>query len=217
MTVDKSAGDAPISRHLEIERKFDVTYSTPTPSFVGQGKIARVVRKPTVILRATYFDTPQHDLAANRITLRRRTGGSDAGWHLKLPGTASTRTEVQAGLGEGGSDEVPAALRELVIAIVRDKPLTMVARITNHRTVDVLYGSDGAALAEFCDDQVAGFAVPEGTEQRWREWEIELVEHAGHRGAGEQLLEELSAVLHDSGAAPAANVSKLARVLAGPR
>ena len=42
-------------------------------------------RPPVQALDAVYFDTPGKDLARNRITLRRRTGGPDAGWHLKLP------------------------------------------------------------------------------------------------------------------------------------
>ena len=54
-------------------------------------------------LDAVYFDTPDHDLAAHQITLRRRTGGTDAGWHLKLPAGPDARTEVRAPLG----DDVP--------------------------------------------------------------------------------------------------------------
>lgn len=186
----------------------------PTPSFSGQATVTDVLRKPAETLRARYFDTPEHDLAASRITLRRRTGGNDAGWHLKLPGRDSARTEVHAELGESDSDEVPAALRELVKEIVRDSPLVIVARITNHRTVEVLYGSDGTALAEFCDDHVTGSAEPDGTEQSWREWEIELSEDAAQRGlADERLLAELSALLCDAGAVPAKHPSKLSRVL----
>ena len=36
----------------------------------------------------------EQDLAARGITLRRRTGGSDAGWHLKLPAGPDSRTEL---------------------------------------------------------------------------------------------------------------------------
>ena len=32
---------------------------------------------------------------ASRLTLRRRVGGADAGWHLKLPAGADSRDEVR--------------------------------------------------------------------------------------------------------------------------
>ena len=84
------------SRYLEVERKFDVGESTQSPSFTGIAEIVRVERAETQSLDAVYFDTPARDLAAKRITLRRRTGGLDAGWHLKLPAGPDARTEVRA-------------------------------------------------------------------------------------------------------------------------
>ena len=65
------------SRYLEVERKFDVDASTPPPSFDGLEGIARIERAETQSLDAVYFDTDEGDLASNRITLRRRTGGLD--------------------------------------------------------------------------------------------------------------------------------------------
>jgi inorganic triphosphatase YgiF len=67
------------ARHLEIERKFTVDDSTTAPSFDGLALITRVNRSPAQTLDAVYFDTAGHDLAVHRITLRRRTGGTDAG------------------------------------------------------------------------------------------------------------------------------------------
>ena len=78
-------GGSALSRHLEVERKFDVVDSTVSPSFDGLAAVARVKRAPSYTLDAVYYDTPGHDLATHHITLRRRTGGTDAGWHLKLP------------------------------------------------------------------------------------------------------------------------------------
>lgn len=195
------------TRHLEVERKFDVGESTVSPSFDGLSSVVRVERSPAHHLEAVYFDTPDHDLAARRITLRRRTGGPDEGWHLKLPAGPDARTEVRKPLGE--EDAVPEALRDIVLAIVRDQPLRPVARICTQRTVNVLYGPDGAPMAEFCDDQVTASAEPGGPEQAWREWELELSD-----GADRELLDRLSNRLIDAGAEPAASGSKLARVLA---
>ena len=97
------------SRHTEVERKFDVVESTVSPSFEGLSSVARVERSPSQHLEAVYFDTPGHDLAAHHVTLRRRTGGADAGWHLKLPAGPDARTEVRTPLDDGVGGAVPEA------------------------------------------------------------------------------------------------------------
>jgi CHAD domain-containing protein len=204
------------SRHVEVERKFEVVDSPVTPSFDGIAAVARVEKLPAQTLAAVYFDTPGHDLAAKKITLRRRTGGPDDGWHLKLPAGPDRRTEVRAPLAalDGDVEDVPEELVDVVRAIVRDRPLAAVARITTARQAHLLYSGDGAVLAEFCDDQVTAWSAGSGdgqaTEQRWREWEVEL---RNPDTAGAELLERLSNRLLDAGATPAQHGSKLARVL----
>lgn len=210
------------SRHLEVERKFDVVESTVSPSFEGIAAVAHVEKSPMQTLDATYFDTPLHDLARNKITLRRRTGGTDAGWHLKLPSGPDARTEVRTPLdASGANDSVPDELTDVVLAIVRDRPLQPVARITTRRESQVLYDAAGTALAEFSNDHVVAWSTRDSddadapTEQEWREWELELLEAGGLSSgtAGVELLNRLSNRLLDAGAAPAGHGSKLARVL----
>jgi CHAD domain-containing protein len=199
------------SKYKEVERKFEVVESTVSPSFDGLAAVARVERSPSQQLDAVYFDTPGHDLAAHHVTLRRRTGGADAGWHLKLPAGPDARTEVRAPLDDSetaAADAVPEELLDVVLAIVRDRPLGPVARITTNRTVETVTGPDGTALAEFCDDHVTAQADHESPEQRWREWELELAE-----GGDRDLLDRLTNRLLDAGATPAGHGSKLARVL----
>ena len=205
------------SRHLEVERKFDVVDTTVSPSFEGIAAVARVETSPTQSLDAVYFDTPAHDLARHSVTLRRRTGGTDAGWHLKLPAGPDARTEIHAPLaasGDATEDTVPGELLDVVLAIVRDRRLEPVARITTRREIQTLFDADGAALAEFSNDHVTAWSA--GTsdtpaEQEWREWELELVE--SNETADRELLNRLSNRLLDAGAAPAGHGSKLARVL----
>jgi len=198
------------SSHTETERKFEVVASTVTPSFDGLSSIARVERSPSQQLDAVYFDTPGRDLARHRITLRRRTGGPDAGWHLKLPAGPDTRTEVRLPLEDDAAAQsvVPERLRDVVLAIVRGSPLASVARISTSRSVELLYGPDGSVVAEFCDDQVTASADG-GDEQLWREWELELTE-----GGVPDIFDRLTHRLLDAGALPAGHGSKLARVLA---
>ena len=210
------------SRHLEVERKFDVGESTVSPSFEGIAAVARVEKSPVQSLDAVYFDTPAHDLAHNKVTLRRRTGGSDAGWHLKLPSGPYARTEVRAPLDASDEATVPGELLDVVLAIVRDRPVEPVARIATQRENQVLYGAEGTALAEFSNDQVTAWSTGAPgdsesgrAEQQWREWELELVEteRADNGTADTELLNRLSNRLLDAGAAPAGHGSKLARVL----
>ncbi|TXS57671.1 CYTH domain-containing protein, partial [Streptomyces sp. t39] len=66
-------------------------------------------------LDAVYYDTEDLRLAAASVTLRRRTGGADAGWHLKLPVEPGVRDEIAAPL----SDTLPAELTALVRAHTR--------------------------------------------------------------------------------------------------
>jgi CHAD domain-containing protein len=199
------AAKSKTSRHIEVERKFDVLDTTVSPSFEGLTVVTRVQHSPTQVLEAVYYDTADYDLAARKITLRRRTGGTDAGWHIKLPAGQDTRTEVRAPL----ADSLPDEIRDVVAAIVRDRPLAAVARISTQRSVSLLFGAEGTAVAEFCDDSVTASALrPDSEPQTWREWELELV------GDGPtEVLERLSNRLLDAGAAPAGHGSKLARVL----
>jgi CHAD domain-containing protein len=197
-----------------VERKFDVHESMPPPSFDGIAEVAGVSQAETQALDAVYFDTPAGDLALHRITLRRRTGGLDAGWHLKLPAGRDARTEVRVPLEATGSRDphaVPTELLDVVLAIVRDRPVSPVARISTTRQVRLLYGVDGATLAEFCDDRVAAGRVADGptAQQRWREWELELVGAEANSGLMDTLCERIL----DAGASPAGHGSKLARVL----
>ncbi|MEI7548237.1 MAG: CYTH domain-containing protein, partial [Actinomycetota bacterium] len=209
----KSAGTA---RYVEVERKFGVPESGGLPSFDGMsGVVVRTEKLPAQFLEAVYFDTAQRDMAANRIALRRRTGGTDAGWHLKLPSadgaSAEARTEFHAALSDG----IPEELRDMVLAIVRDRPLQPVARIVNNRVVTLLYGVDGSAIAEFCDDHVSASQLdPDGmpqAEQQWREWELELVDAGGEDATS--LLDRLTNRVREAGGTPAAHGSKLAKVL----
>jgi CHAD domain-containing protein len=62
-----------------------------------------------------------------------------------------------------------------VRAIVRDRILTPLARISTRRTATHLIGRGGQAVAEFADDQVTASDVRGGAVRTWREWEVELL------------------------------------------
>src|SRR5262249_60954846 len=116
------------------------------PDLGSQADGVAVTDPEVFLLVATYFDTADLRLAKASITLRRRTGGSDAGWHLKLPVTAGTRRELQVPLGADAT-AVPAQLASQVSTWVRDEPLQVVAVLETRRTVRRLAGRGGGALA----------------------------------------------------------------------
>ena len=192
--------------HLEIEAKYDVSNAQVLPDLIGVGGVVAVVAQAERVLTAVYFDTPGHDLGAAGVTLRRRTGGTDDGWHLKLTLARGERLELHRPLGVRPSP--PAALRALVRAFVRSSPLAAVATLTNRRTVHQLLGGDGRVLAELADDSVTGERHDVASEAMvWREVEVELVE--GDR----EVLAALDAAVRKGGAVPAAGASKVGRVL----
>ena len=202
MTPD-SAG---LRSALEVERKYDVPRRTVVPDLAGVPGVAAVSEPETLLLDATYYDTDDLRLRSAGITLRRRTGGADAGWHLKLPAGAD-RQELTADLGD---ESVPDALVALVRARVRERGLAPVARLTTRRVVRRLLDGGGSVLAELADDGVTGRALPAGIPDAWREWELELV--TGDRG----LLSTVDTVLSAAGAVPSSSGSKLGRVLPLP-
>lgn len=197
----------PGSEKAEVERKFDVGESDELPIFTSIPGVDRVQSTGDQKLDAVYFDTATLALAARRITLRRRTGGKDAGWHLKLPVAADERREMREPLNED-LDTVPGQLVSLVLVHTRNQKLVPIAHLKTRRTPISLLSADGTVLAEFSDDRVESTILLEPVEAAvWREWEIELVD--GRR----KLLDAAETVLASLGHRPAKLPSKLARAL----
>src|SRR6478735_9184121 len=191
----------------ETERKFDVGTQTVFPNLTAAEGVASVEPPAELRLEAVYFDTPNHDLARHAMTLRRRTGGTDDGWTLKLPAGPDTRTEVRVPLGSD-DDAPPLELRTRARAITRTHPLSPVVALSTTRREYALHDGDGTVLARVTDDSVrARLLQTDGPEQTWREWEVELDQ------GPEPVLDAVAEVLLAAGATPAATSSKLARAL----
>ena len=195
------------SHHDETERKFDVETRTVLPNLTSAEGVSSVDQPSEFELEAVYFDTTDYDLARASITLRRRTGGTDAGWHLKLPAGPDTRTEIHEPLGRA-RDDVPGPLRTRVRTIVRDRPLAPIAVVRTTRREYALRDAQGTVLARVSDDSVLGQLLGDDEpEETWREWEVEL--DAGPAS----VLDAVTAVLLAAGAAPASAGSKLGRLV----
>jgi hypothetical protein len=150
------------------------------------------------------------------LTLRRRTGGDDAGWHLKVPAGTGARSEVRLPLGRA-TRTVPEALQNMVWAHSGGAPLRPVAAIITDRTVRRLVDATGQVLAEVADDRVSarrlrptdGSGDAAGAATSWREIEVELV------GGRTELLDAVDTCLRARGLRQAASSSKLAQLLGG--
>ena len=80
----------------EIERKYEATPETRLPDLTRAAGVSAVRHRGLMGLDAVYHDTEDLRLAADSITLRRTTGGSDAGWRLKFPVSTGIRDEIHA-------------------------------------------------------------------------------------------------------------------------
>ncbi|MFS0319086.1 CHAD domain-containing protein [Corynebacterium striatum] len=200
---------------LEVEAKFAVAESIQLPELTRLSGVDHIAETRKHALSAIYYDTEDLRLTHAKITLRRRTGGNDDGWHLKIPG-AQGRTEIHAELGDpvDGRYEVPAELLREVRSVVRNHALEPIAQVDNNRTELVLADAQGKAVAEFCDDHVTAFSfLPGGGQQSWREWEVELAGDLPGTKDGSRFIREATSLLIGAGARVSASPSKLKTAL----
>ena len=161
----------------ETKQQYDAGPSTPLPELIDIPGVERVAEQGTDHLEAVYFDTPALTLTARRISLQRRTGGPDHGWHLTPPPGGDPRHELQAPLGQ--PETVPAELTAHLHVYTRGADLIPIARLSTQHTRHRLYGPGGEHLADFADDRVhAETLVKAQANQQWRQWEVELVHGA---------------------------------------
>ncbi len=191
----------------ETERKYDAPECL---RLVDPGAQLRmnVVERAGAQLSAVYFDTADLRLAQAGITLRCREGGSDAGWHLKLPAGADTRDEVREPLGPART-QPPAALVALVRVYVREADVLPLARLVTRRRRWLVADDGGQELAELVEDRVAAERVGDRFDSEyWRELEVELA-----ADVPSDVLDDIERALLTWGASRSAAPSKLARLL----
>ena len=208
-TTKSPALSADIFEEVEVEEKFILGDEGALPDLSQVAPLG-----PTTVsnLNALYFDTPELQLQALGVALRRRSGGADAGWHLKMKSEADgEKIEVHAPIAGA---RPPMSLRSVLPESVQMSPLLPVARLETHRVETPLLSSRGGVLATLCDDEVRADTSPEaasGERDRplvtWREVEVEL------ETADRRVLAHLSKVLLGSGLVAAPYGSKISRAL----
>lgn len=201
--------------HREVELKFRVHGLFQMPDLVELGVAPQVHVGEPFEMEAVYHDTAELTLFRWGVTLRRREGGKDAGWHMKLPvagADGTTRDEIHLPLDAGAIGSVPASLVQIVAPLLHELPLEPVVRLSTMRTPTVLANSDGQPLVEVVDDIVT--VRHEGrTVSVFREIEVEVI--ADDDPATSDVMRRMTALLIEGGAEPS-SVSKAASAL-GPR
>jgi len=193
----------------EIESKFEAKPGFVLPVLEDLPQVAEVSRGEAETLTAEYYDTADLRLIRAGITFRRREGGADEGWHLKLPDSGqSSRRELRVPFGQPG-DAVPDELARLVRVHTRAASLRPVARVETRRRLTTLRDSAGTSLAEIAEDDVTAQSLGAATTvSHWNEVEAELT------GGARKLLRAVDKRLNDSGLRPAMTATKLERALA---
>ena len=194
-----------VSEHREVEHTYAPGPDAEPPDLTALPGVADVGDPETVDLCAVYFDTADLALLRAGVTLRRRTGGGDEGWHLKLPAEVG-REEIRWALGSARRAP-PRRLLQRTRAWTRGAPVVPVATIETQRTERALRAGDGTVLAELADDRVTATAEGSQDPVSWREWELELV-------AGElDLLEAADDVMAAAGVSVSTVGRKILHVL----
>ena len=131
---------------LEEERKYEADTGFRVPDLSGcvpEG--GRLIVRPALKLRATYYDTADLRLARNGASLRFRRGDA-LPWTVKLPtDTPGIRNEISRA---GAPGTVPGELIALVMAYTRGALLEPGAVVRTTRRVYDLRDAHGKDFAE---------------------------------------------------------------------
>lgn len=160
-------------QHLEVERKFTLGPDQVAPDPTAWPGVTAASSPVRFELDALYFDTDDLRLATAGVTLRRRTGGPDDGWHLKVPSDGEGRLEHGLPL-DAGHNTPPAEFTAQVAHLTEGASLRQICRVRSTRVERRLDGPNGP-LASMCDDSVTTQNLLDPRmDQSWHELEVEL-------------------------------------------
>jgi CHAD domain-containing protein len=191
----------------EVETELKYEAGAEPPSLTDLPGVSDVDGPHEERLSAVYYDTLDQRLGRHGATLRRRTGGHDAGWHLKVPVGGDSRVELRLPLADGpATNEPPRELADLTFGMTRGASIRPLAHLKTKRRIWRLLSPAGELLAEVAHDRVSARRLDDAsTVDKWQELEVELTPLADAAA--------LDRALRKGGLRRSRHRSKLARVL----
>ncbi|MGR4010389.1 CYTH domain-containing protein [Leucobacter sp. 1207-22] len=191
---------------IEVERKYDVAWGAEVPADFDSAGL-RVAERVEHRMVARYFDTRDGALGKQRVAVRVREGGADAGWHLKEKNELGARE-----LAWPPAPEMPAGLVDEIRTRIGDAvgSVQVIAEIATTRLAIRLVNELGEDRIELADDRVVARDERAGVSRAWREWEAESIAPEG-AGVGVTALDALEPVLLAAGAVVSPSFAKIAR------
>lgn len=189
-------------KSFEIERKYEAPEGALLPlSFTSAGLTLLV--EDSFEMTATYFDTSDSLLAAHGVALRKRFGGEDEGWHIKIK-QSTVSTEYFWPL----EDNVPMYAMEKLKKLINTETLRLipVATINTSRRHCTLANLNDKHVCYLADDEVNAEDHVTDVKRSWREWESELAPDAER-----DYLDKIEPFLLEAGAYESLSHSKIAR------
>lgn len=191
------------SPERELKLRVGPEFRLPSAFGLGGGAVRRFPPERT---QTTYYDTDDLRLARWGASLRYRGG---EGWTVKLPAERDApflvRPEVTF---EGNGAQPPAEAVELVRAFVRDRELSVSARLATTRRRTDIHDAAGRCVGGVVDDAVSILNGDAAT--AFREVEVEIGD-----AMTPALLDSLVERLRLAGAGMPSPTSKYVRALAG--
>ena len=200
-----------VTHQVEIERKYDVAGKKKPKLKLHKLEHFTVGDPVEHDMSATYYDTADLLLARSAVAVRRRTGGSDDGWHVKYEAGA-VRGELHYEPLKTAPDRLPAALRKVLLGLTLGEDLQPVATVDTRRTLYPVLAEDGQ-YAELCLDAVSARDERAGVTREWTECEVELTRDDLTDKQAKAVFEAVETVLFAAGAEPSSSVAKIARAL----
>lgn len=197
-----------VRRQQQQDDHFEVGSSYPLPDLKDLTPHGGRWAQSRSQLVDTYVDTASAHLAQSGVTLRRRTGGSDAGWQLSRPG-ADARADIS---NESSTSSVPQELARVVVGVQAGEPVAVVAQVVVTRTVHQMLDGTDRPLIALIDDRVEGSTLGDAARiSSWREIALEL-----GPGGRRRLHQAVRGRVLAAGARPVDFASHLQRTLGFP-